>query len=90
MVVYTGLLRLMDSEDELANVLAHEAAHVVARHSVSVPSSCGETMYVAVSESTGILTDCNVVVVSAAQRMQRCITVYAGFTGAGRPCVCFL
>lgn len=32
-VVYTGLLRLMDSEDQLANVLAHEAAHVVARHS---------------------------------------------------------
>jgi Zn-dependent protease with chaperone function len=31
-VVFTGLLRLMRSEDELAAVLAHEAAHVLARH----------------------------------------------------------
>lgn len=31
-VVYTGLLGLMTSEDELAAVIAHEAAHVVARH----------------------------------------------------------
>lgn len=31
-VVYTGLLRLVSSEDELAAVLAHEVAHVVARH----------------------------------------------------------
>lgn len=31
-VVYTGLLRLVTSEDELAAVLAHEVAHVVARH----------------------------------------------------------
>ena len=34
MVVYTGLLKLLDSDDELAAVLAHEAAHVVARHAV--------------------------------------------------------
>ena len=27
-----GLLRLMSSEDELAAVLAHETAHVLARH----------------------------------------------------------
>ena len=32
MVVYTGLLRLIRNEDELASVLAHECAHVVARH----------------------------------------------------------
>lgn len=31
-VVYTGLLDLVASEAELAAVLAHEAAHVVARH----------------------------------------------------------
>lgn len=31
-VVYTGLLQIMRSEDELAAVLAHEAAHVLARH----------------------------------------------------------
>ncbi|GAB4823202.1 hypothetical protein N2152v2_010248 [Parachlorella kessleri] len=31
-VVYTGLLKLLRSEDELAAVLAHECAHVVARH----------------------------------------------------------
>lgn len=31
-VVYTGLLSMLSSEDELAAVLAHEVAHVVARH----------------------------------------------------------
>jgi predicted Zn-dependent protease len=31
---YTGILRLMDSEDELAAVMAHEVSHVVARHSI--------------------------------------------------------
>ena len=31
---YTGILRMMDSEDELAAVMAHEISHVVARHSV--------------------------------------------------------
>ncbi|KAL4513640.1 hypothetical protein Ndes2437A_g00549 [Nannochloris sp. 'desiccata'] len=31
-VVYTGLLRLLTTEDELAAVIAHEAGHVVARH----------------------------------------------------------
>ncbi|MEO0306012.1 MAG: M48 family metallopeptidase [candidate division WOR-3 bacterium] len=30
--VYTGLLKLIESEDELACVLGHEIAHVVARH----------------------------------------------------------
>jgi len=32
--VYTGLLRELDQESELAAVLAHEISHVVARHSV--------------------------------------------------------
>lgn len=32
-VVYTGLLKLIDKEDELGAVLAHEVAHVLARHS---------------------------------------------------------
>jgi len=31
-VVYTGLLKLLKTEDELAAVIAHEAGHVVARH----------------------------------------------------------
>lgn len=31
-VVYTGLLEMLRSQDELAAVLAHECAHVVARH----------------------------------------------------------
>ncbi len=31
---YTGILRMMDSEDELAAVMAHEISHVVGRHSV--------------------------------------------------------
>lgn len=33
-VVYSGMLRALGSEDELAAVLAHELAHVVARHHV--------------------------------------------------------
>ena len=32
-VVYSGLLKLLQDEDQLAAVLAHEIAHVVARHS---------------------------------------------------------
>lgn len=31
-VVYTGLLRMISREDELAAVLAHEVSHVLARH----------------------------------------------------------
>jgi len=31
-VVYSGLLNILEQEDELAFVLAHEVAHVVARH----------------------------------------------------------
>lgn len=31
---YTGLIREMDSESELAAVMAHEISHVVARHSI--------------------------------------------------------
>ncbi len=31
--VYTGLLRLVDSDDELAAVMGHEAAHALAHHS---------------------------------------------------------
>ena len=31
-VCYTGLLRLLQSKDELAAVLAHEAGHIVGRH----------------------------------------------------------
>ena len=33
-VVYTALLDMLSSEDELAAVLAHETAHVLARHHV--------------------------------------------------------
>ena len=33
-VVHTGLLEMMSSEDEIAAVLGHETAHVVARHVV--------------------------------------------------------
>ena len=36
-VFYTGLLRLLESEDEIAAILGHEAAHVVSRHIVSTP-----------------------------------------------------
>ena len=34
-VFYTGLLRMLKTKDEVAAVLSHEAAHVVARHTVS-------------------------------------------------------
>ncbi len=34
-VVYTGLLRLLRKEDEIAAVLGHEVAHVLGRHIVS-------------------------------------------------------
>jgi len=32
--LYTGLLKAMDTEAEMASVIAHEVSHVVARHSV--------------------------------------------------------
>lgn len=32
--IYTGLLKLMESEAELAGVLGHEVGHIVARHGV--------------------------------------------------------
>ena len=35
-MVYTALIDLLSSEDELAAVLAHETAHVLARHHVRV------------------------------------------------------
>ena len=34
-VVHSGLLDIMRSDDEIAAVLGHEAAHVLARHVVS-------------------------------------------------------
>jgi len=36
-VVFTGILKLIDLEDELAAVLGHETGHVVARHAVRAP-----------------------------------------------------
>jgi predicted Zn-dependent protease len=35
-VVYTGLLKLLRTEKEVAAVLGHEIAHVLGRHIVSV------------------------------------------------------
>lgn len=32
--IYTGLIKIMDNEAQLAAVLAHEVGHIVARHSV--------------------------------------------------------
>jgi beta-barrel assembly-enhancing protease len=32
MFVYTGLLKILDNEDELAGVMAHEMSHVILRH----------------------------------------------------------
>jgi metalloendopeptidase OMA1, mitochondrial len=40
-VVYTGLLRMLESEDELAAVLAHEIAHVLARHAAERITNAG-------------------------------------------------
>ena len=40
-VVHSGLLDIMRSDDEIAAVLGHEAAHVLARHVVShCPQAC--------------------------------------------------
>ena len=33
-LVFTGLLKALRSEDQLAAVLSHEVAHVIARHTV--------------------------------------------------------
>ncbi len=32
--VYSGLIKIIENDDELAGVLAHEIAHVVAKHSI--------------------------------------------------------
>lgn len=42
-VVFTGILEKMDSSDELAALLAHEATHVEERHSTRMdgPSMAG-------------------------------------------------
>lgn len=45
-VIYTGLLlNLIRSDDELAAVMAHEVAHVVARHTVSSMSAWSEFLH---------------------------------------------
>ncbi len=42
---YTGILQMMDSEDELAAVMAHEVSHVVGRHSVqAIQTAYGGTI----------------------------------------------
>lgn len=42
---YTGLLRRMDNEGEMAAVMAHEISHVVARHSIKrVQTAMGATL----------------------------------------------
>lgn len=38
-VVHSGLLDIMRSDDEIAAVLGHEAAHVLARHVVKLENS---------------------------------------------------
>ncbi len=43
-VVYTGLLKILEQDDELAAVLAHEVAHVLARHAVSGIPAPGVTV----------------------------------------------
>ena len=39
-VVFTGLLKLLETEAELAAVLSHEVAHVLARHVVTQHPLC--------------------------------------------------
>ena len=43
-IVFTGLLKLLRSEDQLAAVLAHEIAHVLARHTVRLAHVHAEAM----------------------------------------------
>ena len=55
-VVFTGLLRLFPDDDELAVVLAHEIAHVVARHSAEKVSTglVSTLLKIALALATGI------------------------------------
>jgi predicted Zn-dependent protease len=55
-VVFTGLLRLFPDDDELAVVLAHEIAHVVARHSAEKVSTglVSTCIKIALALATGI------------------------------------
>ena len=41
--VSRGLLAILNSEDELANVMAHEVGHVVARHTSEKPTTENQT-----------------------------------------------
>ena len=67
---YTGLLKMMDTEAELAAVVAHEISHVVARHGIkrlqaamgvslayelAMGDRAGETLEAAVSVGMGLL-----------------------------------
>jgi predicted Zn-dependent protease len=54
--VFTGLLKLFPEDDALAMVLAHEAAHVVARHSAEKVSHAlvGTLLKVGIAMLTGI------------------------------------
>lgn len=60
--VFTGLLRIIDNDDQLASVLAHEIAHVTAKHTherltqAGLVQSGGLLAGGAVAASTGSLT----------------------------------
>jgi Zn-dependent protease with chaperone function len=36
LVVFTGLLDFVENDDELATILAHEMAHAILQHAVSI------------------------------------------------------
>jgi len=58
--VYTGLIKFLESEDQLAGVLAHEIAHADLRHAsrqLSQRNSLSTVLAVASKGSTDLLTD---------------------------------
>jgi len=95
-VVFTGLLRLFPRDDELAVVLGHEIAHVVARHSGELLSSqvlsllAKLTISLSLGGSGGGLTD---VMVDAAlhlphSRAAECEADALGLKMSTRACYC--
>jgi hypothetical protein len=54
-LVTTGMLTLLESEEELAAVLAHEVGHLEERHALAYASACGLSRLIAMRSATQLL-----------------------------------